>query len=386
MTNKVSARADMQKVQSRYHKLIRQEGMVIVLAGVMLALFYSLLTDSYETITPFINGIIIGVVCGMAVAWSELILFRNASRKMSFIGLVTLKVVTTVMLVTGSIFSVILISRSLTSGMNPLEIIASDAFRHFLWEEDFHIMILYAFGMACIIMFTKQMNHKLGQGVLFNFITGKYAHPFHEERIFLFIDLDGSTNLAERLGDLQYHRFLNEFFCDVAEPVVAARGAIHHYVGDEVVITWKMEQGLESGNCLNAYFAIVEKMEKLKPKYMALFNVHPSFKAAYHCGPIVTGEIGDIKSQIVFHGDVVNTTSRIERLCSRLNEKLLISKELMEKLPLYNDRFQLVGSFELRGKKSSTEVFGLRKVAPDQILENQSSDGKHKKSQSQQVP
>ena len=141
------------------------------------------------------------------------------------------------------------------------------------------------------------------------------------------------------------------FFCDLAEPVVAAKGAIHHYVGDEVVITWKMDQGLASGNCLNAYFTIVEKINKLQTKYMANFNVHPTFKAAYHCGAVVTGEIGDIKSEIVFHGDVVNTTSRIERLCSRLNEKILISKDLMEKLPLYNDRFQLIGSFELRGKK-----------------------------------
>jgi adenylate cyclase len=349
--------------------LIYREAVVIVLVGIMLATFYSVLTDSYETITPFINGIIIGIVCGVAVAWSELVLFRNASRKMGFIQLLTLKIFTTVTLVTGSIFSVILISRSLAFGKDPLEIISSKEFTHFLWEEDFHIMILYAFGMACIIMFTKQMNRKLGQGILLNLISGKYAHPFHEDRIFMFIDLDSSTMLAERLGDLQYHRFLNEFFCDLAEPIVAANGAIHHYVGDEVVITWTMEQGLASGNCLNAYFAIVEKIDNLQAKYIGLFNVCPAFKAAYHCGTVVTGEIGDIKSEIVFHGDVVNTTARIERLCSRLNEKILISKALMEKLPLFNDRFQMIGSFELRGKKLTTEVFGLRKASSDPILQ-----------------
>jgi adenylate cyclase len=369
----------MHKVLSQYNKLIIQQGAIIVLAGIFLALLYSVLTDTFETITPLVNGVIIGLVCGVAVACSELVLFRGASRKMSFIGLLTAKIFVTVTLVTGSIFSVILISRSLSSGTNPLEIISSDAFSHFLWKEDFHIMILYAFGMACIIMFTKEMNRKLGQGVLFNFITGKYAHPFHEERIFLFVDLDSATTLAERLGDLQYHRLLNEFFCDLAEPVVAAKGAIHHYVGDEVVITWKMEQGLASGNCLNAYFSIVEKMQKLRPKYMRLFGMHPSFKAAYHCGAIVTGEIGDIKSEIVFHGDVINTTSRIERLCSRLNEKCLISKDLMEKLPLYRHRFQLVGSFELRGKKSGTEVFGLRRV-PEPISEERPSSDEGNKS------
>lgn len=359
----------MHTVRSPYNKLIRQEAVVIVLVGISMAILYSLLTDSYETITPFINSIVIGVACGGAVAWSELVLFRNASRKMGFIPLLILKVFATVTAVTGSIFTVILLSRSWASRTSPLEVISSEAFRHFLWKEDFHIMILYAFGIACIIMFTKQMNRKLGQGILFNFISGKYARPFHEDRIFMFIDLDASTTLAERLGDLQYHRFLNEFFCDLAEPIVAAKGAIHHYVGDEVVITWKMEQGLASGNCLNAYFSIVEKMEQLRAKYMARFSVHPAFKAALHCGSVVTGEVGDIKSEIVFHGDVLNTTSRIERLCSRLNEKILLSRVLMEKLPLYQDRFQLIGSFNLPGKESRTEVFGLREKNSDTVLQ-----------------
>ena len=44
------------------------------------------------------------------------------------------------------------------------------------------------------------MNRLLGQHVLLNFVTGRYHQPRVEERVFLFIDMEGSTGFAERLG------------------------------------------------------------------------------------------------------------------------------------------------------------------------------------------
>ena len=129
----------------------------------------------------------------------------------------------------------------------------------------------------------------------------------------MFLDLDASSALAETLGDLKYHQFLNEFYYDIADEIVDAYGEIYQYVGDEVVITWKMKRGLESGNCLRPYFQILGKIEKVKQKYIDKFGAYPRFKAAVHCGQVIAAQIGDIKSEIVFHGDVVNTTSRIDR-------------------------------------------------------------------------
>jgi adenylate cyclase len=215
-----------------------------------------------------------------------------------------------------------------------------------------------------IIIFTKQMSRKMGQRVLFNYITGKYTRPYYEERIFMFIDLDASSSLAETLGDLRYHQFLNEFYFDIADDIVDAHGEIHQYVGDEVVVTWKLKKGLASGNCILAYFKIVEKIEKVKDKYIARFGTYPRFKVAVHCGQVIAAQIGDIKSEIVFHGDVVNTTSRIERLCSDLGERLLISKTLLEQLPaLFAEHFISVGNVKPRGKQRLVELFGFRERA-----------------------
>ena len=42
------------------------------------------------------------------------------------------------------------------------------------------------------------VNNLLGQGVLFNFVAGRYRRPRIEERVLLFIDMESSTVIAER--------------------------------------------------------------------------------------------------------------------------------------------------------------------------------------------
>ena len=79
---------------------------------------------------------------------------------------------------------------------------------------------------------------------------------------------------------------------------------------------------------------------------------------------MIIAQIGDVKSEIVFHGDVVNTTSRMERLCSDLAERILISKNLLEQLPgLFSEHFVSVGNVKPRGKQRLIELFGFREQA-----------------------
>ena len=116
---------------------------------------------------------------------------------------------------------------------------------------------------------------------------------------------------------------------------------------------------------MRAYFKILEKIEKVKQKYTTRFGVYPTFKAGLHCGQVVIAQIGDIKSEIVFQGDVVNTTSRIERLCSETGERILVSKILLEQLPsVFGQYFVSVGNVKPRGKQRLIELFGFREKLP----------------------
>ena len=52
----------------------------------------------------------------------------------------------------------------------------------------------------------------IGPRALLNFITGRYHAPVEENRFVLFVDIAGSTGLAERLGGIGIHRFLDRTF------------------------------------------------------------------------------------------------------------------------------------------------------------------------------
>lgn len=191
-----------------------------------------------------------------------------------------------------------------------------------------------------------------------------YKKPFSEvERIFMFLDIRSSTSIAEDLGHLQYFELLNNFFRDIAEPISNNKGQIYQYVGDEVVVSWPMEDGLAGANCLQCFFDIVDTMNALTQKYKSKFAVTPSFKAGLHYGKVSTGTVGTLKKEIIYTGDVLNTASRIEGLCNKHNVDLLLSKDLVDKLPLNSDFLpKRIGEISLRGKSTEIMLFTIERT------------------------
>ena len=155
-----------------------------------------------------------------------------------------------------------------------------------------------------------------------------------ESRVFLFIDMEGSTGLAERLGPLAFHRLVNRFVDDLTQPIVAARGEIHRYVGDELIATWKLEEGIADGRCVAACFAAIDQLARRAPDYRREFGAAVTVSAGLHCGPVVTGEMGSVKREIVFLGDTVNTAARIQELCRETGDRVLASADLIDRLEL----------------------------------------------------
>lgn len=66
--------------------------------------------------------------------------------------------------------------------------------------------------------------------------------------------------------------------------------------------------------------------EKEREKYIDTYGLVPEFKAGIHCGKVTTGEIGVIKKEILFTGDVLNTSARIQGNCNPLGVNILISE------------------------------------------------------------
>jgi adenylate cyclase len=227
-------------------------------------------------------------------------------------------------------------------------------------QRDMPAMIFIAFVMMVGITFFAMVSKKLGPGVLMNWMLGRYYQPRQEERIFMFLDMRDSTTLAEQMGDMKFSALVREFLNDLSFPVLKSKGEVSHYIGDEAVLCWKIERGLKDAHCLQMFFLMQETLESRRAYYEKEFGLVPTFKAGAHVGSVVATQVGEIKSEIVFHGDVLNTSARIQGLCNDLGDDFLISRELRDRLEL-GEKFAAVsrGEHELKGKALPVEVFAV---------------------------
>ncbi len=219
--------------------------------------------------------------------------------------------------------------------------------------------ILFWLLVSLVTVLTLHINEKYGPGILFKLLLGKYHRPREEERIFLFLDVKGSTTMAESLGHIDFHNLLNDYYTDITGPILDSRGEIYQYVGDMIVITWPMELGLKNARCVRCFYRVNEKIQLEAPKYRQRYGLVPEFKGGLHCGLVTTGEIGLIKKDIVYTGDVLNTTSRIQSICNKFRVKILLSKKILDKLSLPPGDFlpKRMGTIELKGKKQKIELY-----------------------------
>src|SRR5262249_51255040 len=153
-----------------------------------------------------------------------------------------------------------------------------------------------------------------------------------EERIFMFLDMKSSTTIAEHLGHVHFYRLLNELFHEISQPVLQTKAEIYQYIGDEVVLTWEVADGLANSNCLKAFFMFQESLLRNRSNYQKTFGVEPEFKAGLHFGKVISAQIGDLKREIVYNGDVLNTAARIQDECNKYGRDCLVSGILMNRL------------------------------------------------------
>lgn len=226
--------------------------------------------------------------------------------------------------------------------------------------EFFVVMFLFILIIIFMMNFIIQVNKKFGPGNLRKMITGKYHQPIEEERIFMFLDLNDSTTLTEQLGSSLYSRMLKNCYYDLTDVVINYEAEIYQYVGDEVVLSWNVKKGLDKLNCLKTFFAFEKTLNEREEFYKKKFGFKPEFKAGMDLGKVTVTEIGEIKREIAFHGDPLNTASRILDQCKIMHKKLLISEHLENKLNGFGDfKKSYIGEVHLKGKKKNVNLFSI---------------------------
>jgi len=320
-------------------------------------LFYDYLNSGYIHLEIIVQGTLFGLLFGLI----NYMVNKSKITRKSFGAIILIKsfLYLFAMLISGSIVvGIFLISR----------IIPADIMLRMIHEDiSFSYMITFIvyFSMIVILInITLQINRKFGYGVLFSMITGKYHKPREERRIFMFLDMKDSTGNAERLGHYDYSRLIQSCIHDLTDLIIRYKAHVYQYVGDEVVLTWKTNKGVKDSNCLNLYYAFEQRLKDRQEYYEKHFNIIPEFKAGLDEGKIIVTEVGDLKREIAYHGHVLHTAARLEKLCKNLQKNLLITQNLISALPA-GDGFdkEFLGDFQLKGKEQKEKVYGIKRIA-----------------------
>ncbi len=218
--------------------------------------------------------------------------------------------------------------------------------------------LLWLFIVLCTIA-GLMVNDKYGPGNLRSFFMGRYFRPQREEHIFMFLDLRSSTYIAQVLGEQQYFNFIKDVIRDATPVILRHKGRIYQYVGDEITVSWWMNQGLNKLNCIRCPMEIRKIFNHRSSYYTAQYGVVPDFKAGLHCGPVMVGEIGVVKRDIAFSGEVVGTAARIQNRCNHLEVNLLMSQDLKDLLPWEGSRLipEHKGDLLIKGKMVNLPLY-----------------------------
>lgn len=224
---------------------------------------------------------------------------------------------------------------------------------------------IYSAVISVLFNLAYSITNLIGTRALMNFFTGRYHTPVAENRFVLFVDIAGSTGLAERLGGVGIHRFLDRTFRLLTIPVVDYRGEVLNYVGDEVIVTWPEQIGAVDCRPLQCFLAMRNELSRTADQFDREFGAVPKIRGSLHFGPVIVGEIGDVKRAIVFNGDVMNTAARLEELSRNVDGGFLASRAAMAQFgsaPPFPVRE--LGLLPIRGRADGIDVVGIDLPAP----------------------
>jgi adenylate cyclase len=142
------------------------------------------------------------------------------------------------------------------------------------------------------------------------------------------------------------------------------RAMQYQIIGDEVVLSWKATKIKNFRNAVNFYYEFTEQLHRKRSYFKKEFGIIPKFTASINSGKIMVAEVGTIKSEIAFHGDVLNTAARIQKQCKSYNRRLLVTKNFAEKFREVSFGYQIewLALDRLLGKQNPVDIYAIEPV------------------------
>ena len=306
--------------------------------------------------TYYINTIITGLVISVFYALIETILDRWSRRLVVVFTILIKLFIYFILIVAALTYSVYLLELELDRDL-PNE--------KGWWHKDLFFWTTVAYFLFASIIFSliRVANDRFGRGNFLKILSGTYKRPKEEELVLMFLDLKDSTKIAEKLGHRLYSSFIQDCFKDLNTLLPKFDAEVYQYVGDEAVISWSIKDGFKNNNCLNLFYGFQKRLSKKQKYYQSNYGFQPMFKAGIHFGKVIVAEVGTIKKDLAFHGDVINTASRIQGLCNAFNASVLVSEPVMDRLSISKTHYNIISeAIELRGKEERLKIYAINYI------------------------
>jgi class 3 adenylate cyclase len=211
----------------------------------------------------------------------------------------------------------------------------------------FAIPLFVAFSIIGVIVM--RVVHFIGVENLFHLTVGTYHRPVLEAKVLMFLDMNGSTALAARLGAFETKSLIGKFLFDISKPITDFGGDIYLYKGDGLIALWDWDSAVRRNKLLGAVDAIFAAMRRERSAYLREFGVAPTFRIGLHGGEVVVSEQGDTKRAIGIYGDTINIAARMEEAARAHAVACVVSGDLAAAVPDQGGRIVPIGDERVRG-------------------------------------
>jgi adenylate cyclase len=180
----------------------------------------------------------------------------------------------------------------------------------------------------------------------------------------VFVDLIGSTAMAEILPPDEVVATLNDFFEVVVRLVDSQGGWVNKFEGDGALCIFGVPstQPDHAARALTAARLVYRAMAGLAER-------HPGLAAGIgvSSGQVVAGNVGtEARYEYTVIGPAVNEAARLTEVAKGRPIKVLASEATVRRAGAEGDRWRDVGTVALRGRSTPT---AMREPVPDDVLD-----------------
>ncbi len=195
--------------------------------------------------------------------------------------------------------------------------------------------------------------------------TGAASSGIERYVVIMFVDMRGSSRLAERRLPFDTVFIINQFLNAVSSAVISAGGEPNQVLGDGLLALFGMSgpPDLACRQAIAASAAIADRVQSLN-KALAYALAEPiRFGVGIHAGMTIAGAIGyERHAQFTVIGDPVNVAARLEALTKTLGCEVLMSEEVYERAGFGPDDLP-AHDVEARGREDRVKVRSVTRAA-----------------------